>query len=78
METNVLRSHNIGCGGERSVSPLIVTDLCAQLAPLNRYGLPGFSAAVAEGLRALMGSPAGTPRAVGEEAGRLAHVTRGH
>jgi hypothetical protein len=32
-----------------------VNDLCAQLAPLNRYGLPGFGAAVAKGLRVLIG-----------------------
>jgi hypothetical protein len=47
-------SHNIRCGGEGSVSPLIVCDLRAQLAPLNRYGLPGLGAAIAEGLRALV------------------------
>ncbi len=52
----MLRSNNIVRGGERSAPPLIVNDLCAQLAPLNRYGLPGLSAAVADGLRALMGA----------------------
>jgi hypothetical protein len=36
-------------------SPLIVNDLCAQLAPLNRYGLPGLGAVVANGTRALIG-----------------------
>ena len=40
-------------GGEQS---LIVNDLCAQLAPLNRYGLPGLGVAVAESLRALIGA----------------------
>ena len=39
--------------GERSVSPLFVNDLCAQLAPLNRYGPTGLGAAIASGLRAL-------------------------
>ena len=52
----MLRSHNMVRGGDRSVPPLIVNDLCAQLAPLNRYGLPALSAAVADGLRALMGA----------------------
>ncbi|HEY5207454.1 MAG TPA: hypothetical protein VIJ63_23065 [Roseiarcus sp.] len=36
-------------------SPLIVNNLCAQLAPLNRYGLPGLGAVVADGARALIG-----------------------
>lgn len=39
--------------GERSVSPLFVNDLCAQLAPLNRYGPTGLGAAIASALRAL-------------------------
>ena len=56
LEANVLRSHSDLRGGERSVPPLIVNDLCAQLAPLNRYGLPVLSAAVADGLRALVGA----------------------
>jgi hypothetical protein len=41
--------------GERSVSPLLVCDLRAQLAPLNRYGLSGLGVAVADGLHALVG-----------------------
>jgi hypothetical protein len=41
--------------GDASSSPLIVNDLCAQLAPLNRYGLPGLGAVVADGARALIG-----------------------
>jgi hypothetical protein len=45
-------SHNVGRSRER---PLIVNDLCAQLVPLNRYGLPGFGAVVADGARALIG-----------------------
>ena len=52
----MLRSHSNVRGGERSVPPLIVNDLCAQLAALDRYGLPRLSAAVADGLRALMGA----------------------
>ena len=47
--------HNRSRGAE-SPSPLIVNDLCAQLAPLNRYGLPGLSAVVANGARALIGA----------------------
>jgi len=47
--------HNRSRAGAESPSPLIVNDLCAQLAPLNRYGLPGLSAAVANGARALVG-----------------------
>jgi len=39
--------------GERSVSPLFVNDLCAQIAPLNRFGPTGLGAAIATGLRAL-------------------------
>jgi hypothetical protein len=47
--------HNRSCGGAESSSPLIVCDLRAQLAPLNRYGLPGLGAVVADGARALVG-----------------------
>jgi hypothetical protein len=55
-ETNMVGSHNVICGGERPVPPLIVNDLCAQMATLNRYGLPKVSAALADGLRALVGA----------------------
>ena len=49
-------SHNThGGGGATLSSPLIVNNLCAQLAPLNRYGLPGLGAVVADGARALIG-----------------------
>ena len=48
--------HNRSRGGAESPSPLIVNDLCAQLAPLNRYGLPGLGAVVANGARALIGA----------------------
>jgi hypothetical protein len=55
-ETNMVGSHNVICGGERPVPSLIVNDLCAQMATLNRYGLPKVSAALADGLRALVGA----------------------
>jgi hypothetical protein len=35
--------------------PLLVCDLRAQLAPLNRYGPSGLGVAVADGLHALIG-----------------------
>ena len=47
---------NIGHGCAECASPLVVNDLCAQLAPLNRYGLPGLGAAVADVLRVLIGA----------------------
>jgi hypothetical protein len=52
LKTNIMCPHNRSRGDE---SPLIVNDLCAQLVPLNRYGLPGFGAVVADGARALIG-----------------------
>jgi hypothetical protein len=52
LEINMLCSHN-NCRGAPK-SPLIVNDLCAQLTPLNRYGLPGLGAAVADGVRLLV------------------------
>ena len=48
----MLCQHNADRSRER---PLIVNDLCAQLVPLNRYGLPGLGAVVADGARALIG-----------------------
>jgi hypothetical protein len=48
-------SHNTHGSGAALSSPLIVNNLCAQLAPLNRYGLPGLGAVVADGARALIG-----------------------
>ena len=51
LKTNIMCPHN----RSRGESPLIVNDLCAQLIPLNRYGLPGFGAVVADGARALIG-----------------------
>jgi hypothetical protein len=53
LETNMPCSHNVGRSRERS---LIVNDLCAQLVPLNRYGLPNLGAAVADGALALIGA----------------------
>jgi hypothetical protein len=41
---------------DRGGDSLIVKDLCAQIAPLNRYGLPGLGNAVADGLRYLIGA----------------------
>jgi hypothetical protein len=44
---------------------LLRCDLCAQLAPLNRYGPTGLSTALVDGLRALFGA---TRRVRAEEA----------
>ena len=54
-------------------SPLIVNDLCAQLIPLNRYGLPGLGAVVAEGARALFGASRIAVSAVVARNGALVH-----
>ena len=48
-------SQNSHRAGDAYSSPLIVNNLCAQLAPLNRYGLPGLGAIFADGARALIG-----------------------
>jgi hypothetical protein len=55
-EANMVGSHTVLRGGERPVPSLIVNDLCAQMATLNRYGLPSVGAALADGLRALVGA----------------------
>lgn len=47
---------NTDRAGTELMSPLLVNNLCAQLAPLNRYGLPGLGAAVARGLGVLIGA----------------------
>ncbi|RBP12285.1 hypothetical protein DFR50_114115 [Roseiarcus fermentans] len=47
--------HTQNLRGERSVSPLFVNDLCAQMIPLNRYGPTGLGAGIASALRALTG-----------------------
>jgi hypothetical protein len=56
LEAHMQCQHNVARSGARPRSALIVNDLCAQLAPLNRYGLPGFSHALVEGLRSLFGA----------------------
>jgi hypothetical protein len=56
LKTEMNCSHNDDRREERSVPPLLVCDLRAQLAPLNSYGLPGLGVAVAESLRALIGA----------------------
>ena len=48
-------SHTTHRAGDAHSSPLIVNNLCAQLTPLNRYGLPGLGAVVVDGARALIG-----------------------
>jgi hypothetical protein len=53
LKTNMTCLQNRRRDGE---SPLIVNDLCAQLIPLNRYGLPGLGAVVAKGASALFGA----------------------
>ena len=42
--------------GAGVASPLIVKDICAQLAPLNRYGFPNLGAAAVDGLIVLIGA----------------------
>jgi hypothetical protein len=48
---------NTDHGRSESISPFLVCDLKAQLAPLNRYGPSGLGVAVAEGLRAAIVLP---------------------
>ena len=50
-------SSNTEYGRSESVPPLLVCDLKAQLAPLNRYGPSGLGVAMAEGLRAAIALP---------------------
>lgn len=47
------RPQYVASGGARSVPPLVIDDLCAQIAPLNRYGPTGLGEAIAASLRAL-------------------------
>jgi hypothetical protein len=54
-DANMLRPQSTAPGGARSASPFFVNDLCAQLAPLNRYGPTGLGAAVVSAVRALTG-----------------------
>jgi len=56
LETLMFHPNGPNCGRAHQCSRLASNDLCAQLAPLNRYGLPVFSAAIAAGLRALVGA----------------------
>jgi hypothetical protein len=49
--------------GMRPASLLAHHDLKATLVPLNRYGMGGLSAALADGLVALMGALMGASRA---------------
>jgi hypothetical protein len=51
----ILNSHDADRGA-RAASPLIRHDLCAQIAPLDRYGFPGLGAALADGVLALVGA----------------------
>jgi hypothetical protein len=51
----MLCSQNTHRAGGAYASPLIVNNLCAQLAPLNRYGPPNLGAVAVDGLRALIG-----------------------
>jgi hypothetical protein len=53
LETNMHRPQNVAPGGARSVPPYAVNDLCAQIAPLNRYGPTGLATVIATALRAL-------------------------
>ncbi len=46
---------------ERPAAQVVRSDLCAQLAPLDRYGLAGFSAALVDGFRALFGASRRAP-----------------
>jgi len=48
-------SQNTHRAGGAYSSPLIVNNLCAQLAPLNRYGMPGLGSVFVDGARALIG-----------------------
>ncbi len=50
----MLRPHHTCRGSAQRASRLIRSDLCAQLAPLNRYGLAGLSSALIDGLVALV------------------------
>ena len=64
LETKV--QDNDICEGERPASPLIVNDLCAQIAPLDRFGLPSLGAVIADGLRSLVGAIHSTGRCAGD------------
>lgn len=52
----MLNPHHPCRGSAQLPSGLIRSDLCAELAPLNRYGLTGLSSALVDGLVALIGA----------------------
>ncbi len=56
LKPDMPSSHQVPRGAARPFPSLIVNDLCAQMAPLNRYGVPSLGAALADGLRSLMGA----------------------
>ena len=59
----------------RTSSPAYTrADLCAQLAPLNSYGLSGLSSAIVDGLRAL----ASLSRTALSHSGRVAADSERH
>jgi hypothetical protein len=49
----MLGSPNLRRGNVPLTTRLKIEDLNAHLAPLNRYGLPGLSSAIMDGVRAL-------------------------
>ncbi len=55
----MFRPHHPCRGSAQRAPRLIRSDLCAQLAPPNRYGLAGLSSALVDGLVALV-SASGT------------------
>ena len=56
LKTDMPSSHHIAHRAPRPFPSLIVNDLCAQVATLNRYGVPSLGAALADGVRALVGA----------------------
>jgi hypothetical protein len=52
----MIHTHNSSHACPHSGSRLIRHDLCAQLAPLNTYGLADFSSSLVDGLIALAGA----------------------
>ena len=52
----MLCPHNTHRASDAYSSPLIVNDLCAQLAPLDRYGFPNLGGAAVDGIRVLIGA----------------------
>jgi hypothetical protein len=52
-DISMLGSTNLRRGNVPLAMRLKIEDLHARLAPLDRYGLPGFSSAITDGVRAL-------------------------